>query len=236
MANFQSHLVSATVVSSLAASSVMSLQLVNPNEVVVLWLLGILGGMLPDIDSDNSTSLALLFNLFALTAALCCASWLYPVLSLVGLWLVAGLTFVLVRFTLMPLFEWLTVHRGTTHSLLACVMFGLAAVQLAILADKSVIFAWCAGIFIIIGMLVHLTMDEIYSVDLANLEFKRSFGTALKPLAVAYPFTTGAHVLVCAGLIYLAPPLNPLIDALQHNKLRFMPWQDWGNLLALLGL
>jgi Tol biopolymer transport system component len=77
---------------------------------------------------------------------------------------------------------------------------------------------------------------EIYSVDLANLEFKRSFGTALKPLAVAYPFTTGAHVLVCAGLIYLAPPLNPLIDALQHNKLRFLPWQDWGNLLALLGL
>ena len=232
MANFQTHLTGGTVVSALAASSILSLQLIKPAETAVLFLLGMLGSLLPDIDSDDSTSLRLLFNLFGLIAALCMGSWLHSYLSLSGLWLVAGGAFALVRFALMPVFEYFSVHRGSLHSLLACLMFSLIAVHLALLADKNSIFAFCAGGFILLGMLTHLTLDEFYSVDLNNMEVKRSFGSALKPLAPSYPFTTAAHVIVCAVLIYFTPSTVPLINALSASDIRFLPWQDWQNLLS----
>jgi hypothetical protein len=232
MANFQTHFTAGTVASSLATSTVLSLQLVAPQEAAILWLFGVLGGMLPDIDSDNSTSLSLIFNFFALIVALALGSVFYPVLSVVGLWLVAGLSFALIRFAFLPLFENMTVHRGTVHSLLGCLMFGLIAVQLSTLAGKSEVFSWCAGVFIILGMLVHLSLDEAYSVDLANLEFKRSFGTALKPLDIDYPLTTGAHILVCALLIYFAPSPQPLITALEQGNITFLPTHDWDNLVV----
>ncbi len=235
MANFQTHFSTAIVVSSIAASSVMSLQLVSADDIVVLWLLGALGGLLPDIDSDDSTSLRIIFNLLGLTAALCCGTLLYSVLSLTSLWLFAGLTFALVRYALMPLFENLTVHRGTVHSLLACTIFALAAVQLSLLNDKSIVFAWCSGLFILMGMLVHLSLDELYSVDLSNMAFKRSFGSALKPLSLSYPLTTISHLIICAALIYLAPPLTPLLTALEQSQFNFLPWQDWANLRQWAG-
>jgi hypothetical protein len=140
---------------------------------------------------------------------------------------------VVIRYALLPLFERLTVHRGSVHSLLACLMFGLISVQLALLADKSIVFSWCAGVFIIIGMLVHLSLDELYSVDLNNLTIKRSFGSALKPLSLSYPLTTGAHVLTCIALIYLAPPIDPLLSALQQHQVHFLPWQEWATIKAI---
>ncbi len=36
------------------------------------------------------------------------------------------------------------------------------------------------GLFIGFGFIVHLILDEVYSVDLMNKRMKKSFGTALK--------------------------------------------------------
>jgi hypothetical protein len=229
MANFQTHLSIGTVAGSIVSSTILSLQLVSPSDVMVLWLLAILGSMLPDIDADNSTSSRLIFNFIGFFTALCFASWFSPVFSLIGLWLSMGAIYGVIRYILMPLFASITVHRGSMHSLLSCVMFALVAVHLSVLFGKGTVFSWLAGFCVIGGMIVHLTLDELYSVNLANLEFKRSFGTALKPLSLNYPFTTATHVFICVSLIYLAPSLDPLLTALRESDILFLPWQDVDN-------
>jgi hypothetical protein len=236
MANFQAHLSAATITSSLVASTALSLQLANQSEIIALWFLGVLGGLLPDIDSDDSTSLRLVFKVLGMGVALFFATWFYPVLSVVGLWLAGALIYVLVRYALLPLFEKVTVHRGSVHSLLACAMFGLAGVQLSVLCGTSIIFAWCAGIFIIMGMLTHLTLDEIYSVNLADMEFKRSFGTALKPLSVDFPLETGAQIIAIVALVYFAPSVDPFITAVGQAEFSFLPVQEWTALREWVGL
>ena len=37
-----------------------------------------------------------------------------------------------------------------------------------------------SGLFVSVGYVIHLVLDEIYSVDLTGARVKRSFGTALK--------------------------------------------------------
>lgn len=236
MANFQAHITAATITSTVAASTALSLHLVNQTEVIALWFLGLLGGMLPDIDSDDSTALRMVFKLLGIATALFVAMWFYAVLSIVGLWLVGGAIFALIRYGLLPLFEQVTVHRGSVHSLLACIMFGLLSVQLSVLCGTDIVFAWCSGIFIVLGMLTHLSLDEMYSVDLSGMSFKRSFGSALKPLSLDYPLATAAQVVVCTGLIYFSPSPQPLLNALNNAQFRFLPMQDLAALRQFLAI
>jgi hypothetical protein len=44
----------------------------------------------------------------------------------------------------------------------------------------NVLHAWLNGLFIALGFVVHLLLDELFSVDLSNARMKSSFGTALK--------------------------------------------------------
>ncbi|MFT6776806.1 MAG: hypothetical protein ACJAV1_000718 [Paraglaciecola sp.] len=234
MANFQAHFTAATITSSLAASTALSLQLADQKEVVVLWFLGLIGGMLPDIDSNDSTSVRLIFKLFGIAVALGFAMWLSPIVSVIGLWLIGSVIYCAVRYGLLPLFEKVTVHRGSIHSLLSCTMFGLASVHMSLLCSTSIVFAWCTGVFIMMGMLTHLTLDEIYSVNLADMQFKRSFGTALKLLSLDYPLATGAQVIACIALVYYSPSLEPFITALQRAEFHFLPMQEWAALKKLV--
>lgn len=236
MANFQTHLSGATITSALAGSTAISLQLVSQTEVIALWALGVLGGILPDIDSDDSTALRLVFNLLGFLGAMFAVMWLYPLMSIMGLWIVGSLVFLFIRYTLVPIFEQFTVHRGSLHSLLAGVMFSLVAVHVANLSGTNDVFAWSAGVFVLIGFLTHLSLDELYSVDLSNLEVKRSFGTALKPASLAYPIYTALHVLICAGLIYLLPPPDGFVMAIEQANYRFLPLQEWASIKSFVGL
>lgn len=236
MANFQTHLSVATVTSALAASTAISLQLVNQSEVIALWALGVLGGLLPDIDSDDSTALRLVFNLLGMVGALFVAMWFYPMLSIVGLWLVGGLVFAFIRYTLVPVFERFTVHRGSLHSLLAGLLFALVAMNFAYHCGMDEVFSWCVGIFVLLGVLTHLTLDELYSVDLSNMEIKRSFGSALKPGSMDYPVQTVAHLLVCGGLIYLMPSPETFIMALEQARFEFLPVNEWVSIKQAVGI
>ena len=42
------------------------------------------------------------------------------------------------------------------------------------------VFSWFLGLFLFFGTLVHLTLDEVYSVNVFGLSVKKSFGTAFK--------------------------------------------------------
>ncbi len=54
------------------------------------------------------------------------------------------------------------------------------AVLSAYALGQGPITAWMAGLFVFIGFLIHLILDEIYAVDFSGARLKRSFGSALK--------------------------------------------------------
>lgn len=186
MANFATHLKVATVVSAAASSILYASHIIDWTTAAALLLTGALAGLLPDIDADNSTSMSWLFSLFGLAAAGITLNY-FEFDSLLMIWLAATIAYFTVTLALKPLFAELTIHRATLHSLLACLLFAFIGFYAAQFAHLS--FATCLliGLFIILGSVTHLILDELYSVDLDNAELKASFGSALKPFDWHYP-------------------------------------------------
>lgn len=209
MANFKTHLIVATTVSGVASISLLTLQLAKPWETGSYFLLGILGGLLPDIDSDKSTPLTVIFYFLALYCAFALVFTLAMQYSFAELFAIWGAVYFAIRHLIFQMFISMTIHRGTFHSLLAVAFMAL----LTVIISSNVLhyaprMSWNAGLFIGIGYLVHLTLDEIYSVDLHNKRMKKSFGTALKLFSRE---NLGASVLMAATVaifIHLAPPVT----------------------------
>lgn len=237
MANFNTHLFIATAGSSSAAFYLVEKQLVDLINTPWLIFMGAIGGLLPDIDSDNTKQVKIVFlllalfstysllsgenilhganGLFSANPAICEISWANIsslITALAGkcipytLLFLAISTFVTVRYLLFYLFKKLTVHRGVFHSLLAALFFALLATNIGFhLFQYTSSFAWLSGIFIGLGFIIHLLLDEIYSVDLSNTRLKKSFGTALK----LYNYKSGyASMLmfICALALYSITP------------------------------
>ena len=223
MANFNTHLNTAVIITGLASATLLSAGHIELKGALWLWFLGSIGGLLPDIDSDNSTSLDTIFNLFALSAVLLVLHYITTELiieiSFIELIVVPLLVYGFMKYIIRPIFEWITVHRGSCHSLLFILLCALLTTQVTWkLNDQSTtqaaVFAWLTGGFILFGGLIHLLLDEIYSVDLSNVTIKRSFGTALKIADFDNKLITLASIIAIAGLIYVAPPTEQTITAL----------------------
>lgn len=208
MANFKTHLLIAATVSGVASVVVIATDLVAPLEVGRYFPLGVVGGLLPDIDSDHSLPTKLFFSFLALCAAFFAVVWALPVYSLAELGVIWLGIFIFVRYFVFEAFVRLTVHRGVFHSLLATIFFGLLTVNVCYhLLESSVQGSWLSGCFVAMGYFVHLSLDEIYSVDLMNSRVKRSFGTALKLISVSN-FKSSLLMMVCAISLYTTSP-NP---------------------------
>jgi LexA-binding, inner membrane-associated putative hydrolase len=209
MANFKTHLIVATTMSGMASISLLTLQLAKPWETGSYFLLGVLGGLLPDIDSDRSTPLTLIFNFLALYCAFAMVFTLAMQYSFVELFVLWGAVYFAIRHLIFRMFISMTIHRGTFHSLLAVAFMTMLSVNASFYAfHNTPRMAWNSGVFVGIGYLVHLTLDEVYSVDLHNKRMKKSFGTALKLFSRE---NWGASVLmavVLAVFIQVAPPVK----------------------------
>jgi hypothetical protein len=206
MADFKTHTLVATVISGGLGIGALVTGLASPADAFCYWLAGSLGGLLPDIDSDESLALRIVFRLFgALVAALLAFYWM----TTLPAWQVAGLAaagYLMVRFVLLELFARITVHRGLLHSLLANALFGVVALLLSYhLFGLSARQAWGVGGFIVMGATVHLLLDELYSVDLSGLRIKRSFGTALKLTDWTQPLFSALMLTACLGGFWLSP-------------------------------
>jgi len=223
MANFNTHLNTAFIVTGLGSATLLSADHIDLNDALWLWFLGLIGGLLPDIDSDNSTSLDTIFNLFSLSAVILVLYYITTELivkiSFVELIMVPLFVYGFMKFIIRSIFEWITVHRGSCHSLLFLLLCALLTTQVTWkLYDQSTTeaatFAWLAGGFILLGGFVHLLLDELYSVDLNNIAIKRSFGTALKIADFDNKLITFCSVIAISVLIYIAPPIEQTITAL----------------------
>lgn len=234
MANFNTHMTGAAIVSGTSATALMMIQAFPPQTLIVYFILGIVGGILPDIDSDSSIPIRWAFNVLGVAAGffiILPMRTYYSLLELVFLW---GFSFIVIRYGVFALFTKFTVHRGLIHSLPAGAFFALGTVVLTIRAfDVSSLHAWLCGIFVFVGFLTHLVLDELYSVDLRGVRLKRSFGSALSLGSLQAPLKTGALYLLTAALFYLAPPANELLDFALDSGLhqllleRLLPVHEW---------
>ena len=66
MANFNTHFAVAGVASAIVSGTLLSMEVVSPNQAVVAFALGTFGGLMPDLDSDNSTAIRVGFTVISL--------------------------------------------------------------------------------------------------------------------------------------------------------------------------
>ncbi|MGO2338978.1 MAG: metal-dependent hydrolase [Psychrobacter sp.] len=221
MANFNTHLNVAFMVSGTMSLTVYKAGLLNDSGFLVCVALGTIGGLLPDLDSDNSTPIKLGFNItsfiFAFGLVMHWRSEL-SLLSLMALWL-AGYGFM--RYVVFYVFTNMTVHRGVIHSVPYMAILGLGLTYLNyFVLQLPLTTSWFYGLFLFGGAMVHLTLDELYSVNLSNMKMKRSSGTAMKFYQHDDKWWYCLLYIILLLLLYVAPPFEPFWQQLRDPA----PW------------
>ncbi len=174
-----------------------------------LIIIGIIGGLLPDIDLPNSRPAKVGFAAVSLAAALLSVWLMYGanLFSLEAL-MVFGGSYLLVRHVIIGIFNRLTTHRGVVHSIPFVLLCALILTHLLIYVGIDM--AILAGLFLFIGAITHLLLDEIYSVNAFGLKLKKSFGSALKLVELKkLPIYIALYAL-CA-LLWALLPQNPIM-------------------------
>ena len=180
MADYQTHL-HGGVAFGIAAAIVAGAQgMVTAAEMPFIAMVGVWGGLAPDLDSDSSRPIRIMRD-YATVVAPTVLLWRLPVLQetlprAVASWMLLA---ALVRWPVCALFTRSTKHRGIFHSIPAAMIFGCLAFLLAGRRNDDVPLQIATGVSAMGGYLTHLTLDEVWSVDFEGRRVKRSFGTAL---------------------------------------------------------
>jgi hypothetical protein len=211
MADFRTHLSAAVCGGTLLAVAGWQGALWTPGEALTVAGLTTFGGILPDIDADQSHAVRLIFNTLALLAVVTGALLMHARLEPGMLLMASGGLYIGVRYVLSPIFKRFSVHRGIWHSLLAGVLCALAtsAVSYRFLALEPRL-AWSQGVAVMVGFCIHLLLDELFSVDLNGARLKRSFGTAFKLFDYRKPLNSLLMLLLAAGLVPWLPAWSQL--------------------------
>jgi len=239
MANFRTHVAVGVVASGMLATLTMASSLVPSNELIKLALVGTLGSVLPDIDLQNSRASQAMFSglaLFVSFTLLFNFAWKY---SIAEMWIVWVGVFVLIRFAGHNLFHKYAVHRGVFHSVLAAFAFAFGtAVVFATCFGADPAIAWLAGAFMLFGYIIHLLLDEIYSVDFNNNRVKRSFGTALKLTDWKHPKASMGMAAAVVVAFLLTPDSTTFVVNLTNPEVwaglgdRLWPEGSWFGIIA----
>lgn len=239
MANFATHAAVGIVASGMLSTLTMAADIVPVNDLVTLALAGTFGAVLPDIDLENSRASRGMFaglGVFLAFAFLFNYSWKF---SVAEMWIIWVGTYLMVRYFGHNVFHKYARHRGVFHSLIAGVFFAIAtaAIYFRVFgADPTL--AWLAGLFVLVGYVIHLLLDEIYSVDFYGSRVKRSFGTALK--IYDSNSITGSLAMVGAAVLafWVAPTVEPFVTAVSSDVVwnglqeRMLPSDKWFGFIA----
>ena len=237
MANFTTHIAVGTVASGLMSTMVMAANIVSPEQVLTLAAAGTLGSVLPDVDLKDSRPSQAMFSLLAVFigfAVLFNIGWRY---SIAEMWVLWGVTYLGVRYIGGWIFHRLSYHRGIYHSLLAGAFFAFltAAVYRHMIGTNETV-AWLGGLFMFLGYMVHLTLDEMYSVDVMDVRIKASFGTALKLFDTKHLGHSATMAVATVLAFLVTPPFWPSWTAVAQPEIRaglqdrLLPKQGWFGL------
>lgn len=192
----------------------------------VAALLALLGGLLPDIDSETGAGMRSFTGVLGLLAAV--VVWrnldmVQPGLPFeLHLWSIVA-TYATVRYGLRKAVGRLTVHRGMSHSIPTCFLWGALTYLHYPSPFHGVRLTMAVGVMV--GFLSHLLLDEMCSVDLKGARLNKAFGTALKFWAPS-PWSTLA---VYGLLAYLASRVievwpEGVLPFADHVPAPMIPW------------
>lgn len=236
MADFATHLGWGAVGAGLAASATYAADIVPAAEIMTLTTAGVVGSVLPDIDLEKAVPSRMLFTGLGLVLAFIALFNFHATYSIAELWLIWTGVFVAVRYGAFHIFHRTASHRGVFHSLLAGLFFMvLTAAVLAHALGRGPVVAWMAGLFVLFGFLIHLILDEVYSVDFAGGHLKRSFGTAMKLFDYKAAIPSAAMAAALVAVFMLTPPVKDFAQIMAPRQVthffheRMFPQNGWFN-------
>lgn len=239
MANFTTHIAVGTLASGMLATLTMAADVISPENVVGVTLAGVLGSVLPDIDLKISRPSQAIFNglaVFLSFAILFNFAYKY---SIAEMWIVWLGVYLGVRYGAHFVFHRMSYHRGIYHSVLAGLFFAcVTAIVYHYLLGRHEGVAWLAGGFMFVGYLIHLTLDEIYSVDIMDVRIKASFGTAMKLWDHKHMGHSTAMAVATVIAFLMTPPAGTFVDGITSRPLwaelreRLLPKEKWFGVIA----
>jgi uncharacterized membrane protein (UPF0136 family) len=219
MANFSTHIAYAAAASGLLSVLCLQIGLVNPNEALLLAFLGTIGGILPDVDLQHSYPSSIMFSLIGIGMAFATIFTMDKDVSILEMWFVGLCVFTAIRYPIWIVFHQYTTHRGSIHSLIAALFAMFITVSVSYYwLHKNAFVAWLLGFFVLMGFILHLLLDEFYSVDFTNRRIKRSFGTALKVLDNRKPLKSSIMILATVLAWYSTPNIKEFWDTLVSKE------------------
>ena len=215
MAGYKAHFAFGVLTAACVAVAMLVISWVSLTVMPLVFLLAVIGSMLPDIDSDTGLPVRLLFG--TLAVATIGLALFYMMNSTATSWLQQGLIGVgaglFVYFIIGGIFKHFTEHRGVFHSIPAALVMGLVAMSISGLLGLGEKLALVVGLAITAGYLSHLVLDEINStVNLSGIPFKpkKSLGTALKLTGGSKMMTTAIYIALVVFLVMNADRLSVL--------------------------
>ena len=234
MANFTTHIGVGTVVAGGLATLTLAADVIAPENLIAVTMAGVLGSVLPDIDLKESRPSRAMFAGLAVFFSFAVLFTFATTRSIAELWVLWLGTMAFVRYGLHTAFHRLSVHRGVWHSILAGLFCAVTtAVVFRYVLGRHDGVAWLAAGFLFIGYLVHLTLDEMYSVDVMDTRIKSSFGTAMKLYDRRYPAATAGMLVATLLMAFLAPSTKPFVEGIASRDLwsglnaRLLPTDKW---------
>lgn len=216
MPEFKAHLITGIAAGGAVAAWGVVTHTLGPVHAGAVAILGTLGGLLPDIDSDSGKPLALLFQMISVLVPVLLYPYIRPGMGQGVPYLLCYFTcsYLLINYGVMPMVKKATRHRGMMHSLPFAVVAGEAAFLLLLPSGRTT--AIFGGLAVLAGSLAHLLLDELSSGFLPSV--KGSAGRALKLRGATlsstlfiYALLIGMGVAVSANLL---PVLRPVFRSL----------------------
>jgi hypothetical protein len=240
MADFKTHITTSTVAGiAYGAAGYLAFD-IPPDSAMLAAAMCSVAGILPDLDSNSGIPLR---ETIAFSAAVIPMLMIHRFrelgLSHECMVLAGALIYIAVRFGIAEIFKRYTVHRGMWHSIPAAVTICLLA--FLVCTDESMVERWYKALAAFLGFMVHLALDEIWSLEVRRGRFrlKRSFGTAIKFFgnSVWGNLSTYAKLILVAALAFGDPIMMQEIRQWRldteegHQRMVQRIWEQGQNLL-----
>lgn len=228
MANFNTHLTASTVLSTITSICLYKADIISLDYGISFAFIGIVAGFIADIDSENTYARTLIYGLFGLIISIGCLLYLsinqYPILLNV---LIFVIIYAVSRYGLSKIIIELTNRRGIFHSLPMAVAVTLLSVLIAQHFLKlNMTLCWWLGLYVLANYLMHLILDEIYAVDLANHSFRSRllFSFKLFQIKPWWPYLI-LYILIGIMIYFLLPELSSLTSSVLTIDTLKSVWQ-----------
>ena len=181
MASFAQHVNTAVVISGITIAPLYSSSLIDINQALALLFFGMIGGILPDIDLENSKPIQITSSILSIFIPLLAILTLLQSLSISKMLFIWFLSSVLLHFFIFKILLHFTIHRGVIHSIPMGFLFShCITIMFYNILEFEELFSLLCGLFLFIGFVIHLILDEIVSLNAFGMSFKKSLGSALK--------------------------------------------------------